>query len=470
VNHIESVSSAVARIRAPLFLARINDNGATLSVHTADRTGRRALFEQASRELQRDGIALSVNVVTHRRGSLARRQSIEALNRSFGTGAIAYDPTGIVSRSAAVLVVARRLRQALADRLAGVYLNAERRALFVILERSRFAANPESFVAERVAVMAEVTEVTATWRRDDRPDFDLAVRIGFELPAGVNIVPVDRESARWSLRLRLNRHIRRPGLIAALASAMGIGLVAPAGAADVVRAPARPAPTLAIPLKQPAVARPNIDFLVAGGWLDGNGFNNDAWGAVGLKATVPVGNQFGFQVDAAVGEQKYWGLGGHLFWRDPARGLLGAFATTESMNDVSMQRYAVEGEAYRGNVTLRGEIGSETRAGSSAVFGGLDVIFYANPNLSLSLGGEFTQSRSVARATLEWQPALPALSGLSVFADGQVGTNGFSKVLAGVSFHFGTAGVSLLDRDRKYDPKFALFNNAARPPVGYVKP
>ena len=49
---------------------------------------------------------------------------------------------------------------------------------------------------------------------------------------------------------------------------------------------------------------------------------------------------------------------------------------------------------------------------------------------------------------MEWQPStLSHMSSLSIFADGEMGDNGFAKALVGVSFHFGSQGVSLIDRE-----------------------
>jgi hypothetical protein len=138
------------------------------------------------------------------------------------------------------------------------------------------------------------------------------------------------------------------------------------------------------------------------------------------------------------------------------------------MNDARLTRYAVEGELYRGAMTFRGIAGSQSGVTTSP-FARLDVIFYAHPNFEFSLGGEFSSGHNLARIGMEWQPStLSHMSSLSIFADGEIGENGFAKALAGVSFHFGSQGISLIDRDRKYDPFFSLFNNFAA--AGYAGP
>ena len=234
------------------------------------------------------------------------------------------------------------------------------------------------------------------------------------------------------------------------------GAVVAAQAADAVSpysAPVAPAAS------EPAVAKSNLDVLFAGIFLNGGGYSNFKIGAAGAKVAIPLGHSYGLQVDAAVGTQSYWGVGGHLFWRDPSEGLIGAFASHESLQGVTLDRYGAE--ALRldlRNITLSGEVGAQSGGAPHSPFAGLDVTFYTNPNFSVTAGAEFRESQLVGHAGFELQPNVGHMAGMSVFADAEWGQSNYSKVVAGVTFHFGSAGVTLEDRDRKYDPKFGLFN------------
>jgi hypothetical protein len=248
----------------------------------------------------------------------------------------------------------------------------------------------------------------------------------------------------------------------------GLGAIATAQAADPAPRPVIP---IAAPLPQePAVARHNFDVLFAGVFLDGGGFySNDNIAAVGIKGAVPLGQRLGLQVDAAIGTQSYWGIGGHLFWRDPSVGLVGGIASHESLNGNTLDRFGGEAEIYLRNITLRGEVGWQGGDALHSPFAGLDLTFYMHPNFSLKGGANMLAGGDLrAHVGAEWQPQFGHMAGLSVFADGEFGSNSYTKVLAGLSLHFGSPGVSLIDRDRKYDPVFGLFHFSTLQNIGYA--
>jgi hypothetical protein len=346
----------------------------------------------------------------------------------------------------------------------GILLNADRRTLFVVLDNGRFPADIAAGLEERLAAMSRVADAVRTWRDSDGDSIELAVRVGFEPPAGVGLVAVDRASERLAARPTLMQRLRKPRLAGTIASLVGLSSAAPALASDLAAGGIGPA--MASP-SDPAVAAPNLAVLGAGGWLNGEGFDNRGFGAAGLEATTPLGDRFGAQFDAAFGSDQYYGVGGHLFWRD-SLGLVGLLGSYESLSGQWLSRVAVEGEAYMNNVTLRGEVGGQT-GNRRGAFGGLDLTFYATPNFALSVGGE-VGSRSLARGSVEWQPAPSSVPGLSLFADGEVGSDKYASVLAGVRYYFGTGHASLKERDRRYDPGFSLFNMQNLVNAGYTPP
>ena len=76
---------------------------------------------------------------------------------------------------------------------------------------------------------------------------------------------------------------------------------------------------------------------------------------VGGSASVPVGGDFGLQIDGLAGEinpEDFQGVGLHVFWRDPARGLLGLTTSYTELADIGATRVGVEGEYYRDRFTL----------------------------------------------------------------------------------------------------------------------
>jgi hypothetical protein len=468
MERVDQVKAALASVRVPLFLARMTASRRTarIALHTTDRKSAALLRQQAETELRAQGFAADCKVVVHEPAAFARKKSLEALNTTFGSGETVFDPTGAIGRAMSIVRCAGMLRDSLGARLTGVFIDADRRALFVILDRGRFADNSQTLLGQRVEAMHQVAEIVRTWRTTEPSSLDLAIRIGFDLPVGVGLIPVDRRSERMAKdpRTLLNR-LRKPGIAATLASIVGIGSATQALATDFTLG-STPG-VLSQP--EPAVAAPNLGLIAAGGWQNGNNVDSTGWGAVGVAATIPLSEQFGAQVDGAVGANSYAGIGGHLFWRDPNKGLLGVLASYETSDGASLSRVAVEGEIYKNDITLRGEVGAQSGTIDNGAFGGLDLTFYANPNFSMTVGGELG-SQSIARAGVEWQPASAGLSGLSLFADGEVGSNGYGRVLAGVKYYFGTHGASLKDRDRRYDPDFSLFNTQGLGHVGYTPP
>jgi hypothetical protein len=186
------------------------------------------------------------------------------------------------------------------------------------------------------------------------------------------------------------------------------------------------------------------------------------WAGLGAKAAIPLGESLGLQVEAAVGADQYYGAAAHLFARDPDVGLIGILASAESRNDVTMDRVGVEGEFYlNDNFTVSGVAGYQSGDVPNGGYGRLDLRFYPDLNVMLTVGGELRPDMNLARAGFEWQPAVDSLPGLSVFGVATVADTGDYQVLFGLNFQIGADG-SLLDRHRRFDPPPALNN-----PIGY---
>jgi hypothetical protein len=459
MERLDQIKAALATVRVPLFLAKESESRGSrrLTLHTAVRESAAALRKQADAALRDKGIAADCSVVVHSQSEFARSKSLEAFSAAFGNGTTVFDPTGAVGRAASVAACAASVRETLGARISGVFMDTGRRVLFVVLDRGRFADAAGAMLAERADAMSAIAATVTTWRQ--RADsLELAIRVGFELPANGMLIPVDRKSERFArTRRAMFERLRKPGIAATLASLLGLGGAAQAVAADMTLG--SQVGTLS---PEPAVAAPSLGLIAGGGSLTRNG-TTQGWGAVGLEATIPLGDSAGAQFDAAAGGNNYYGFGGHIFMRDPSRGMLGVVASTESIaGDTTLSRVAVEGELYKDSFTLRGEVGAQSGTTANGAFGSVDLTFYPSDNLSLSAGGEFG-SNSFGRASIEWQPALSGLPGLSLFADGSFGSSD-SRVIAGVKYFFGTNGASLKDRDRRYDPNFSLFNTQS---LGY---
>ena len=183
--------------------------------------------------------------------------------------------------------------------------------------------------------------------------------------------------------------------------------------------------------------------------------------------TVPLGTNFGFQVDALytdVSKNDFYGMGAHLFWRDSEKGLFGVTAGVLRENDVLDSWVAgIEGEYYMGNVTLGAQVGfanvdykggplpfietDETDYYASAKIG-----FYPIDDLLLSLSYSRSFDNGLVQGQIEYQTPL---NGISLFVDIAQGEDNYDHALIGLRYYFGKEK-SLKLRHRQDDPPNVL--------------
>jgi hypothetical protein len=220
----------------------------------------------------------------------------------------------------------------------------------------------------------------------------------------------------------------------------------------------------------PAVSAVNGKLGAFGGSLDGDG----AGGVFGSLA-VPLGGQFGAQIDGMVGSAEdaaFYGIGGHLFWRDPSRGLLGLYTSYVNWDGSSttpvtipdggfietsggeVGKVGIEGEAYLGRVSLEGL--AAFQFGSNEGFAGqATVAYYPIDDLRFDLSVSHLEGPGVSgSAGVEWAP--PAASGLSLFADASVNENSDWSAFGGVKLYLAGEQKSLIRRHREDDPDVDL--------------
>ena len=115
----------------------------------------------------------------------------------------------------------------------------------------------------------------------------------------------------------------------------------------------------------------------------GGEYADESLGAVAGSISFPLSHHYGVQIDGMAGSSGgdgIWGVGAHLFWRDPSRGLLGVYGDYvhwEAFGGNQVSRLAVEGELYHGRFSLEGMAGAE--------FGELEDRFFARTNLAFIL-------------------------------------------------------------------------------------
>jgi hypothetical protein len=179
---------------------------------------------------------------------------------------------------------------------------------------------------------------------------------------------------------------------------------------------------------------------------------------------VPLGFQYGLQIDAFVGgadnrshgDLSAFGTGAHLFWRDPARGLFGVYGRYlhfDALGGVNSYVGAGEGALYLGPVTLDVIAGAETGDNVDTQF--LDVArvgYYPTDNILLSVGQSYILGVHSGLAGAEWGFGVGGGTMVSLFANGGLAENGNGTVLGGLRIYFGQRDKSLIRRHREDDP------------------
>lgn len=210
----------------------------------------------------------------------------------------------------------------------------------------------------------------------------------------------------------------------------------------------------------PAVSSLNAK---AGGF--GGAIADEGAGGGYLSLAVPLGHRFGLQVDGLAGGgggNPFYGGGGHLFWRNPAIGLLGAYAAEvrwdgeEGISDVKVGKIGAEAHLYLGQFSLEG-LGAYQYGTNEGLAGKAMLAYYPIDDLRLELGVSYLDGPgTIGLAGLEWA-AMPE-HGVSLFVDGSVNNddNNARSVLGGLKFYFARENKSLIRRHREDDPDVEL--------------
>jgi len=261
-------------------------------------------------------------------------------------------------------------------------------------------------------------------------------------------------------------------------------------------APSVPMITAITSDSKPAVDGVNGKMEIYGGAGQGNSISisgiaglspaqsSTVWKGIGGASgtiTLPIGHSLGAQVDLTSGTFGNSALGaaaGHLFWRDPDKGLIGAYGdglVLGSRVGSGIWTAAGEFESYLGKFTGRAILGvqgaSYYRAGLNPFevysYGGhkaftvpdyfhdfVEAKFYPIDDLAISVAHIYSFGRNAVRGEVEY--LLPQFRGgkiaPSAFVSAAYGWNNSSSIMAGIRVYFGNHDKSLIRRQREDDP------------------
>jgi hypothetical protein len=213
----------------------------------------------------------------------------------------------------------------------------------------------------------------------------------------------------------------------------------------------------------------------------GGSYMNRQFFGTKASAAAPLGDRlspYGVQIDGVKGRfdhRSFGAVGGHLFWRDPSRGLLGIYASYTNWNQfggIHVGQVAAEGAVYWGRYTLEGIAGVEFGNSASVITGDtvngfliqsiniqtrffdkINVAYYVQDDLKIYGGHRYLGGRNALALGAEW--ALPFKSrGMqaTLFAEARVGEGDFHGIWGGVKVYFGQSDKTLMQRHRQDDP------------------
>ena len=215
------------------------------------------------------------------------------------------------------------------------------------------------------------------------------------------------------------------------------------------------------------------------GGLGGTLAHRSLYGVQG-SVTIPVGAQYGIQIDGGAGafDERFFGaVAGHFFWRDPSRGMLGlygSFTHWDQFGGARVGQVAGEGEVYFGQFTIRALAGiefgnspSQTSTFTSGLttttiidsydiktrfFDKVNLSYYLNDNLKVYVGHRYLGGKNALALGSEfaWRVNGPVMA--SAFIEGRIGENDFEGIWGGLRFYFGQKDKTLIQRHRQDDP------------------
>lgn len=186
--------------------------------------------------------------------------------------------------------------------------------------------------------------------------------------------------------------------------------------------------------------------------------------------SLPLGQRFGLQVDAAVlpmrangASATFYGAGAHLFWRNPDFAMAGIYGEVSRIDPLNTTFYRVgaEGEVYLGNVSLEAFAGVQGASGTNQTLftGDLTAAFYATEDLRFDASVIRNFDTTWGRVGVEYQADFNGVRP-TLYANASFG-NGFQAYKAGVRFYFGADGnKSLMRRHREDDPRSRIDQGA----------
>lgn len=209
--------------------------------------------------------------------------------------------------------------------------------------------------------------------------------------------------------------------------------------------------------------------------------SQSSWSGVGLgigTITTPIGHDFGLQVDMGAGTLRGSPIGtasGHLFWRDPDKGMMGVYGQGNYWafsSGSNSWKAAAEIEGFYGQITLRGLFGAQGFGYNYSPNESLNYSrnqnlpdrffnlalarYYVTDDLMLAAGEKYINGRGAGVVRAELLPSQFRGNAIAptIFIRGQFAPENNNSIIAGMRIYFGNSDKTLIRRHREDDPEW----------------
>ena len=214
--------------------------------------------------------------------------------------------------------------------------------------------------------------------------------------------------------------------------------------------------------QRPAVDGINFQASLLSGAI--GGYANHMF-MVSASTPFPYFDQFGAQLDLGIGNYRTDYIsaasGLHLFWRDPAVGLVGIYGDWGYVNPEHAGKVGVEASIYNGAWTLDVLAGVQFGQHVYTKFvDEVDLTYYFAENFKASIGHRLMSRGHVANVGFEYMPE--GYNGWSLFGEAEAGEDDYYGAWAGLRYSFGMGkSQTLMQRDREAGMRVRLPRNIA---------
>jgi hypothetical protein len=252
-----------------------------------------------------------------------------------------------------------------------------------------------------------------------------------------------------------------------------------------------PLPVLAADLvaKEPPIPifAPAVDGVNSKSDVFGGSFGHQSFYGGRTSITAPLGGRWGAQLDltgGSLGGDTFLSVAGHMFWRDPSRGLLGLYIDHTNWNGlggVNVTQIAPEFEVYWHRWTLQGIAGVEfgnsgTYVTSTSIlppagpipgvsttyfdsfdvktrfFDQINLKYYITDNWTGYVGHRYLGGKHALALGSEYGVPLKPGVMAAAFVEGRLGSGSFEGLWGGLRVYIGGRDKPLIARHRQDDP------------------